>query len=150
MPDLEKPGKVRRKNLGANRLRLLEILSDCISVVGKPKACSHNVQDGQRHEISPSEAHQLVITEARKRSPHPHIEEQEAEDFGDKPEDGKQGVDKDVLRWPYKVAERACPSAQKKQRGHTTHVDHVGVFGHEKHGELHGTVLGVVDRKSVV
>ena len=42
------------------------------------------------------------------------------------------------------VAEGAGPAAQKQQRGHAAHVDHVGVLGHEEHGELHRAVFGVI------
>ncbi len=38
------------------------------------------------------------------------------------------------------------PSPKKQQRGQARHRNHVGVFGHEEHGKLHGTVLGVVSR----
>ena len=36
------------------------------------------------------------------------------------------------------------PAAEEEQRGHAADGDHVGVFGHEEHGELHGAVLGVI------
>ncbi len=42
------------------------------------------------------------------------------------------------------VAEGAGPSAEEEQRGDAADGDHVGVFGHEEHGELHGAVFGVV------
>ena len=57
---------------------------------------------------------------------------------------GMQRVNEDVCGGGIKIAERAGPSAQEQQRGHAAHVDHVGVLGHEEHGELHGAVFGVI------
>jgi hypothetical protein len=42
------------------------------------------------------------------------------------------------------VAEGAGPAAEEEQRGDAAYGDHVAVFGHEEHGELHGAVLGVI------
>ena len=42
------------------------------------------------------------------------------------------------------VAEGAGGAAEEEQRGDAGDGDHVGVLGHEEHGELHGAVLGVV------
>ena len=39
---------------------------------------------------------------------------------------------------------RPVPSAEKQQRRHARHRDHVRVFRHEEHGKLHRAVLGVV------
>src|SRR5262245_57973406 len=36
------------------------------------------------------------------------------------------------------------PSTEEKQGGDAAHGDHVHVFGHKKHGEFHGAVLGVI------
>jgi len=50
-----------------------------------------------------------------------------------------------VLRKPSKKWPKSEDAPPKKsQRGHATDGDHVGVLGHEEHGELHGAVLGVV------
>ena len=43
-----------------------------------------------------------------------------------------------------KMPEGAGRSAEEEQRGDAADGDHVGVLGHEEHGELHGAVLGVV------
>src|ERR1035441_8562685 len=123
---------------------LPEILPDCISVVSKPKARSHNVKDSQRHKDAPSKFHQLVIAEARQCAPHPYVQAEETKDLGHKPEHGKQGMGPNVLRLWKIVAEGAGPPAKEEQRGHAAHGNHVGVLGHEEHGELHRTV----DRKS--
>ena len=39
---------------------------------------------------------------------------------------------------------RGWCAAEEQQRGDAGDGDHVGVFGHEEHGELHGAVFGVV------
>ena len=43
-------------------------------------------------------------------------------------------------RWPKGLD----AAAEEEQRGDAAYGDHVGVLGHEEHGELHGAVLGVV------
>ena len=50
---------------------------------------------------------------------------------------------------PPKLSGRRWPkgldgAAEEEQRGDAAYGDHVGVLGHEEHGELHGAVLGVV------
>src|SRR5271168_840753 len=42
------------------------------------------------------------------------------------------------------MAEWAGWAAEEEQRGDAADGDHVGVLGHEEHGELHGAVFGVV------
>ena len=42
------------------------------------------------------------------------------------------------------VAEGAGGAAEEEQGGDAGDGDHVGVLGHEEHGELHGGVLGVI------
>ena len=42
------------------------------------------------------------------------------------------------------MTEGAGGAAEEEQRGDAAYGDHVGVLGHEEHGELHGAVLGVV------
>ncbi len=114
------------------------------SAIGKPEACSHNVEDGERKQIAPSEVHQLVIAEARQRAAHPDVETEKQKDFCDEPEERQKCVDEGALKRRHQVAEGAGPAAKKKQRGHAAHVDHVAVLGHEEHGEFHGAVLGVI------
>src|SRR3984885_4436612 len=42
------------------------------------------------------------------------------------------------------MTERAGCSAEEEEGSDAAYGDHVGVLGHEEHGELHGGVLGVV------
>src|SRR5271154_2740929 len=42
------------------------------------------------------------------------------------------------------MTEGAGGTTEEEQGGDAAYGDHVGVFGHEEHGELHGAVLGVV------
>ncbi len=48
----EKTGRLGGRTSGKRRQAKLhcEILPDCKSAIGKPEACSHNVEDGQRHQ----------------------------------------------------------------------------------------------------
>ena len=89
-------GRLRGRTCGAGALTA-QILPDCKSTIGKPKACSHYVEDRERHQNSPSEVHQLVIAEARQSSTHPNVKKQEAEDLEHEPENWHQCVDKDIL-----------------------------------------------------
>ena len=57
---------------------------------------------------------------------------------------GSSARSRKLLRRRKQVAERAGPSAEEEQRGHAANLDHVGVLGHEEHGELHRAVLGVI------
>src|ERR1700733_207574 len=113
-----------------------------MSAPGKPEARSHNVEDGERKQIAPAEVHELVIAEAGQRSAHPDVDTEKENYLDYKPEQRHKDVDECVLEMHH--PERVRPAAQKKQRGHTANVDHVAVFGHEEHGELHGAVFGVV------
>src|SRR5271166_1802310 len=114
------------------------------SAIRKPEASSHNVQDGQGQQNSPAEVHQLVIAEARQRASYPDVETEKTEDLAHEPDEREQRVDPDAVEWPHQIAERAGPSTQKQQRGHATHIDHVAVFSHKEHGELHRAVFGVI------
>src|SRR5580700_2384403 len=67
-------------------------LWNTLSAIGEPEAGGHNVQHGQRHEVAPAEAHQLVIAEAGQRAAHPDVEKQEAEDLEHEPEKRKRCV----------------------------------------------------------
>ncbi len=42
------------------------------------------------------------------------------------------------------MTQGAGGSAEEEERGDAAYSDHVGVLGHEEHGELHGAVLGVI------
>src|SRR5580700_4188416 len=122
---------------------------NCKSLHGQPEADpeagDNDVGDGDGDEKLPAEAHELVVAEARKRAAHPDIEKEEAEDFGDEPEDREDrredGTRENVTE---ERSEGAGPAAEEKQRGDAADGDHVGVFRHEEHGELHGAVLGVI------
>src|SRR5271170_3857851 len=60
---------------------------------GQPEAGDNDVGDGQGHQVLPTEAHQLVVTEARQRTSHPDIKTEKAEDFQDEPKQGSNGGD---------------------------------------------------------
>ena len=89
--------------------------------------------------------HQLVVAEARDGGADPDVERDEEDHLGHEPEDGKQdvrdGTGQQVIE---KVAEGRGRTAEKQQRGDAGDGDHVGVLGHEEHGELHRAVLGVI------
>src|SRR5258708_40198803 len=46
---------------------------------------NHHVDDGQRQQQFPAEAHQLVVPKARKRAAHPDINEKENGNFQQEP-----------------------------------------------------------------
>ena len=48
------------------------------------------------------------------------------------------------MRRGEQIAEGAGPAAEEKKCGDATNGDHVAVFRHEEHGELHGAVFGVI------
>src|SRR6478736_3180349 len=98
------------------------------SAIREPEARAHYVENGQRHQPAPSEVHKLVIAEARQRAAHPHVEKQETENLQDKPEDGQQCANREVVRRWQQIAKWTSPAAQKQQGGYATHHDHVGVF----------------------
>src|SRR6185437_5052016 len=73
------------------------------------------------------------------------IEKEEEEDLQDKPEDGEHGFGRDPgERAIEEMTEGARPAAEEEQRSDAADGDHVGVFGHEEHRELHRAVFGVV------
>src|SRR5579884_3987650 len=108
-----------------------------LSAISQPQTCRNNIENCNGQQELPAKAHQLVITEARKRSAHPDIKKQEAEDR-------KQRLDDGTSPCRQKTAEGAGPSTKKEQSGHTAYGNHVRVFGHEEHGELHRTVFSVI------
>ncbi len=87
----------------------------------------------------------MVVAEAGQRAAHPDEEERNARTLEDKPEDGEDGGEDgsaEVCR--EEMTEGAGGSAEEEEAGDAAYGDHVGVLGHEEHGELHGAVLGVV------
>ena len=98
----------------------------------------------QRQQKFPAETHQLVVTETRQRTTHPYIEQKKRKDFDDEPEDRKQRLHDGSAEGRDEIAEGAGGAAEEHQRGHAAYDHHVGVLGHEEHGELHGAVLGVI------
>src|ERR1035438_10806469 len=83
-----------------------------VSPVRKPKAGRNNVQNRQRHQPAPAEVHELVIAEARQRPAHPHIQKEESKNLEHKPEEGKSGIEKDILKGRNQVAEGAGRSEE--------------------------------------
>ena len=111
----------------------------------KEEAGGDDVQHGDGEKELPAEVHELVVAEARQGGADPNVKEEKGEDLGDEPEHGEDGRENgaaEVVR--EQVPERAGCAAEEEQRSDAADGDHVGVFGHEEHGELHGAVLGVV------
>ena len=111
----------------------------------KDKAGDDDVSHGDGKKKLPAEAHELVVTETRKRGAHPDVEQEKAENLRDKPEDREDGGE----NWAAEVvgqqmAERTGRAAEEEQRSDAGYGDHVGVLGHKEHGELHRGILGVV------
>src|SRR5438094_975129 len=67
-------------------------------------------------------------------------------EYEGKPKYGNKGGEnrRQRKRRKSQAFKRAVPSAEKKQRSDAGGGEHVGIFGHEEHGELHGTVFGMV------
>src|SRR6202034_3176924 len=63
--------------------------------------------------------------------------------FEYEPEDRRDGLDQEAAIGQ-QIPEWAGPSTKEEQGGDTAYGDHVGVLGHEEHGEFHGAVFGVV------
>src|SRR5579859_1940960 len=118
------------------------IVTQCWLREGEREAGSHDVEHSYGDEILPSVTHELVVAEAWQRAAHPDIEKEEAEDLEHEGQDRQQRVDEDVLG--LRDSKANVPSAEEEQRSNTADGDHVGIFGHEEHGELHGAVLSVV------
>src|SRR6185437_47542 len=109
------------------------------------EAGDDDVGHGEREQKLPSEAHELVITEAGERGSDPYVEKQKSEDFDDKPQDGEGGIEECGVEVGREgVAEGRGGATEEEQRGDAAYGDHVGVLGHEEHGELHGAVFGMV------
>src|SRR5208282_4181954 len=98
----------------------------------------NNVSHRQGQQDLPSESHELVIAKAGQGPADPDVQEHKKENLKTEPEYRHHRLQN------RRAKDGTMPSAEKQQSGHTGHGDHVGVFGHEKHGELHGAVLGVV------
>ena len=64
------------------------------------EAGDDDVGHGKRQQKLPAEAHELVVTEAGQRAAHPDVEQKEAQNLDDKPEDRKDGVRRSGRRSP--------------------------------------------------
>src|SRR5271154_6135365 len=111
---------------------------------GEDKAGDDDVGHGDGQEELPAEAHELVVAETGERASNPDEEQKEGEDLDDEPEDRQDRVDDGTAEVGDEVAEGAGSSAEEEQGSDAAYGDHVGVLGHEEHGELHRAVLGVV------
>src|SRR6202020_3400828 len=108
------------------------------------KAGKDDVGHCERQKKLPAEAHELVITKTWQCTEEPDVQQEEREDFDDKPEDGKDGCDDGASDGREEIAEGAGWTTEEEQGGDAGYGDHVGVLGHEENRELHGGVLGVV------
>ena len=105
-----------------------------------PPSRHQNVGHRQGQQNLPAECHQLVIAEARQRAAHPDVQKHERK--------------RPAARTRRRAATACRNRRQTKQSGRSIrpeqngrqagHGEHVGVFGHEEHGELHRAVFGVV------
>src|SRR3984885_912139 len=109
----------------------------------EPQAGGDDVKNGYGHQKLPAKAHQLVVTEPGKRSAHPDVQKKKTENLKDKPEYRRNDLEKQGARGKQR-SEGTGPTAEEEQTSHTADGDHVGVFRHEEHGKLHGTVFRVV------
>src|SRR5581483_6792883 len=96
------------------------------------------ISDCQGQQHLPAETHELVVAEARQRAANPDIQKQKAEYAQQKPERRQSSLQ------PGGAEHRPLPAAEEQHRGEESDGEHVGVLGHEEHGEFHGAVLGVV------
>jgi hypothetical protein len=122
--------------------------------VGRIEVDHHRRQEqgrqGDGDHAAPSEVHELIEAEAGKGPAHPHIEEEEEDDFAPEHDEFDEDVDPaadfgligavvNELVDPGEV-----PAAEEECDHDGSAGDHGGIFGEEEEGEFHGGVFGVV------
>src|SRR5205807_9342847 len=97
----------------------------------------NEIRSRQRKQEHPGKGHELVIAETWQGSTNPDVEKQKTENLQYEPDDRQHCLQ------PSWAANRPMPTAEKEQSRQAGHSNHVGVFGHEEHGEFHSAVFRV-------
>src|SRR2546429_5937422 len=87
----------------------------------------YDVDNCERHQELPSEAHQLIETKAWQRSAQPDIEEQEEHDLTEEVKDPKP---RQLMH------KRPIPSAEKERGRQHRNREHVDVLGQKEERKL--------------
>src|SRR5690606_3754824 len=91
----------------------------------------------------PPEAHYLVVAEAWQSPADPHKEEDQEEDFENKPKGRKDTAKNPFGPWVGYPGEEV-PTTEEEDRKYAGANDDVGVLSHEEKTELEATVFRIV------
>src|ERR1017187_9459048 len=93
------------------------------------QAGDQNICNRQRQQELPTERHQLVVTEAGQRALDPDVNKDKSQHLHHEPDDRQECLQNG------RPKHGARPSAKEQNRSQAGHGEHVGVLGHEEHGE---------------
>src|ERR1700681_852895 len=101
-----------------NRIRCMLSIEFRFRLPGDRDRGGNEIHQRQRQQEFPAKRHQLVVTEARQRAPHPDIQKEKYKNLRSEPEHRQHGQEQPrcpMRLQPRLFAKRAMPSAKKQK-----------------------------------